>query len=75
MEKNENFRDLIELYFDKAIEKDDKEKLFKQMDSNPLVHQLFEKEKTYRNYIRTHVKRPSVPTGFIDSIKNRIKIV
>lgn len=74
----ETIRDLrqrINMYFDNELNTDDCQSLLKKVENDPGCNQLFNKEKTFREYIKTNVKRPAVSPDLIQSIKDRIRIV
>lgn len=78
MKNRNNFheiRDRINLYFDNALSSDDEKDLMKEVSHNPKCNKLFQKEKTFRNFLKNNVTRPSVSPDLIQSIKDRIRVV
>ena len=78
MKNQDRFQDLkqrVDLYFDNALSKDDENDLLKRVDDDPRCSKIFNKEKSFRDYIKNNVKRPSVSADFVKSIKDRIKLI
>ena len=78
MRNRENLQDLrqkIDLFFDNALPLADQEELLSRVNNDPRCSQMFNKEKCFRDFIKNNVKRTSVSPDFIQSIKNRIRIV
>ncbi len=76
--KNHELDDLkrqINLYFDNALSQTESEILLQKIHSSPEYHRVFEKEKSFREYIKNNVKRPSVTPELIQSIKESIRVV
>jgi len=70
-----SIRQQIDLYFDNALSPEDQQVLLSQVECDHKCSKLFNKEKSFRNYIKQNVKRSSVSPDLIQSIKERIKIV
>ena len=70
-----NLRSKINLYFDNALSQEEQKSLLNQVDSDPRCSKMFNKEKTFRDYIKNNVKRSSVSPDLIQSIKDSIRIV
>lgn len=74
---NINVQDLqnrISLFFDNALPESEKKELLNQVDCDPKCSKIFQKEQTYRNFIKNNITRPTVSTDLIQSIKNSINI-
>ncbi len=74
-ENARNLRSKINLYFDNALSQEEQNSLLNQVDSDPRCNKMFNKEKTFRDYIKNNVKRSSVSPDLIQSIKDSIRIV
>ncbi len=77
MKGSENYQDLrkkINLFFDNELEHCDCESLLTRVSSDPRCQNIFNKEKSFRDYIKSNIKRPSVSTSLLSNIKNSIKI-
>lgn len=72
---NHDLRQQIDLYFDNALSPEDREKLMHKVECDSNCCQMFEKEKCFRDYIKNNVKRSTVSTDLINSIKERIRVV
>ena len=70
-----NYQDLrkqISMYFDNELCSDDKQQLLQRVDVDPKCSSLFRKEKNFREYIKSNIKRPNVSNNLIDNIKNKM---
>ena len=74
-ENARNLRSKINLYFDNALSQEEQNSLLNQVDSDPRCCKMFNKEKTFRDYIKNNVKRSTVSPDLIQTIKDRIRIV
>ena len=74
-ESSGNLRKKINLYFDNALSHDEQSQLLEQVSSDSRCNKMFNKEKTFRDYIRNNVKRSSVSPDLIQSIKDSIRVV
>lgn len=77
MNGSENYQDLqkqINLFFDNELDTCDCENLMDKVNKDPRCQNIFNKEKSFRDFIKSNIKRPSVSTSLLSSIKNCIKI-
>ncbi len=70
----ENLKQRINLYFDNALSQSDQDDLLQKVDSDPRCNKLFNREKSFRDYIKNNVKRSSVSPDLVQSIKDSIKL-
>lgn len=70
-----DLRQRIEMYFDNELDDKSCQSLLTKVQSDPRCNKLFNKEKNFREYIKTNVKRSSVSADLIQNIKNSIRIV
>lgn len=75
LERSNELKNQISLYFDNALSNEDQQSLLSKVNDDPKCSKMFQKEKTFREYIRNNVKRPSVSPDLIRSIKDSIRIV
>ena len=78
MRNRENIQDLrqkIDLYFDNALPPKDQEELMMKVHQDPRCSKMFNKEKTFRDFIKNNVKRTSVSPDIIQSIRDSIRKV
>ncbi len=68
----QDLRKQIALYFDNELCQNDKNNLLEQVETDPKCCSMFEKEKNFREYIKNNIKRPSVSSDLITSIKNKL---
>jgi hypothetical protein len=74
MESFNDLRNKINLYFDNELDNDDQKSLMSKVDGDPACSKLFNKEKSFRDFIKNNVKRPTVSPEFIRDLKDRIQI-
>ena len=67
------FKKKISLYFDNALDQNQCNELLNEVSNNPKVHSIYSKEKDFREYIKSHIIRPSVSSDLVETIKNKIR--
>ncbi len=70
-----NYTDLkkqINLFFDNELDSENKEQLLYKIDNDPKCQSMFKKERNFRDYIKNNIKRPSVSTDLIQTIKTKL---
>lgn len=70
-----NYTDLkkqINLFFDNELDSENKEQLLNKIDNDPKCQSMFKKERNFRDYIKNNIKRPSVSTDLIQTIKTKL---
>ncbi len=63
---------MVDMYFDNALNNEEQQNLFKNIENNPVYSELYRKEKQFRTFIKDNVTRPEVSQEFKDSIKHFI---
>ncbi len=71
--ENQDLRQKINLYLDHALGAQEQEDLLKQVDADPRCNQMFQSERSGRDYIKNNLKKSSVSPDLIQSIKNNIR--
>jgi len=71
--ENQDLRQKINLYLDHALGAQEQEDLLKQVDADPRCNQMFESERSGRDYIKNNLKKSAVSPDLIQSIKNNIR--
>ncbi len=74
LENTGTLRGKINLYFDNALTKEEQSTLLERVDTDTRCNKMFNKEKTFRDFIKNNVKRSSVSPDLIQSIKDRIRV-
>ena len=74
-ENTGSLRSKINLYFDNALSQEESSTLLEQVSCDTKCNKMFNKEKTFRDYIKNNVKRSSVSPDLIQSIKESIRVV
>jgi len=70
-----DFRQKVDLMLDNALSKDAEAEVMKRVATDPEFYKMYETEKYFRDFVRSHVVRPKVTKEFIESIKEKIRIV
>ena len=68
-------RQRIDMYLDNELPNEECQSLLQKVQTDPKCNQIFNKEKSFREYIKTNVKRPAVSPDFVQSIRDRIRVV
>ena len=71
----QEFRQQVNLYFDNELSKNDKRVLLEQVNNDPKCSKVFNKEKSFRDFIKSNVKRPTVSPDLIQTIKDKVRVV
>ena len=64
----------VNLYFDNALNEKESTELLNQVNVNPTCSKIFNQEKKSRDFIKSNVSRFTVPSDFIQTIKNKINL-
>ena len=67
-------REKINLYFDHALNKDEEQSLLDRVQNDTRCSSMFNKEKNFREFIKSNVKRSSVTPDLIQTIRSRINL-
>jgi len=71
--ENQDLRQKINLYLDHALGAQEQEDLLKKVDADPRCNQMFQSERSGRDYIKNNLKKSSASPDLIQSIKNNIR--
>jgi len=78
MENLHNIQEIqnrVTLYFDNALGEIETNELLKQVDKDPHCSKIFNKEKNFREFIKSSVQRPAVSSDLIQNIKDKIRFI
>ena len=67
-----SLRQQANLYLDNELSTEDQKNFINRVENDKKWARIFTKEKEFREYVQTNVKRPSVTIDFIRNLKNRI---
>lgn len=73
-EQLENFRNKVELYLDNALTNEESIQVVNDAKLDPQYARLLQSESSFRNLVKTKVKRSICSENLINNIKDRIKI-
>ncbi|MEO7175241.1 MAG: hypothetical protein ABIV51_05325 [Saprospiraceae bacterium] len=63
----------VSMYLDGALNEEDQDNLLRSVAEDPNISRMYNREKSFRDLIRSNVKRPIVSQEFIQTIKDNIK--
>jgi hypothetical protein len=72
MGNNQDLRKRIALYFDNELCQSEKSTLLEQVNQDPACCTMFEKEKTFREFIKNNISRPQVSSELIFNLKSKL---
>ncbi|MBK8347779.1 MAG: hypothetical protein IPL08_09145 [Saprospiraceae bacterium] len=67
-----SLRQQINLFLDNELPQEDTQHLIQVMENDPRSSRIFNKEKDFRDFVKSNVRRPSVTPDFIQNLKDRI---
>jgi len=76
MSNQQNYQELVKkvtMYLDNELTKEAERDLLKEIKQNPAYFELLNKEKSFREFIKSRVQRRTVSPALIQSIKEKIK--
>lgn len=71
----QDLRQRIDMYFDNELDDTSCQSLLSKVQTDPRCSKLFNKEKNFREYIKTNVKRSTVSADLIQNIKDSIRVI
>ncbi len=77
MRNQQTYKDLVTkvtMYLDNELTKEAERDLLKEIKQNPAYFELLNKEKSFREFIKSRVQRRTVSPALIQSIKEKIKV-
>ncbi len=69
-----SLKNQINLFLDNELPQEDQQSLISKMANDPRCQNMYNREKDFRDFVKSNVKRPSVSPDFIQSLKNRIQM-
>ncbi len=66
------FSDQVNLYLDNRLSQESTEQLMDIVNRDDECQNVFKKEKTFRDFVKNNVKRPSASNELIDTIKSQL---
>jgi len=70
----QNIRREVDMYFDRALSRQDQDLLLDRVNTDPAYHRVFTKEKAMREHIKQGIHRPGVSPDLIQAIKDNIRM-
>nr|MBS0038514.1 hypothetical protein [Saprospiraceae bacterium] len=70
-----NFHQKVNMYLDNELSTEAAHSFLEEAQQVPGYHRVLQKEKSFRHFIKQNVHRPHVAPDFIQSIKDKIRIV
>ena len=63
----------VNMYLDNELTKTEERALLQELKQNPVYFDLLNKEKTFREFLKSRLQRRQVSPSLIQSIKDKIK--
>lgn len=76
MRNQENYKALmakVNMYLDNELSKTEERALLQELKKNPVYFELLNKEKSFREFLKSRLQRRQVSPSLIQSIKDKIK--
>ena len=76
MRNQENYKALmakVNMYLDNELSKTEERALLQELKQNPVYFDLLNKEKSFREFLKSRLQRRKVSPTLIQSIKDKIK--
>ena len=76
MRNQENYKALmakVNMYLDNELSKTEERALLQELKQNPVYFDLLNKEKSFREFLKSRLQRRQVSPSLIQSIKDKIK--
>ena len=77
MGNQKNHHELVQkvnMYLDNELSKEAERELLREIKQNPMYFEILNKEKSFREFIKSRVNRKKVSPSLIKSIKDKIRI-
>lgn len=71
---NRTLMQKVMLYLDNELTKEAERALLLEIQSDPQFMELFNKEKSFREFIRSKVNRRKVSASLVENIKHKIRV-
>lgn len=71
-ETSTQIRRKINMLFDNALDQHEAVNLLQKVDSDPKYSSFYQKEKDFREFVKTNIVRPGVSSNLIENIKNSL---
>lgn len=73
-QNNQDLVKRIHLMLDNELSKDAERALLNEIKTNPAYRELLQKEKSFREFIKSRIHRRTVSPSLIQSIKDNLKV-
>lgn len=74
-QNNQDLVKRINLLLDNELSKDAERALLNEIKTNPAYRDLLQKEKSFREFIKSRIHRRKVSPSLVQSIKDNLKVV
>jgi len=69
------FRRKVDMMLDNALSHEDEKEIMNHVRANPEYGRFLENEKNFRHFVKENVVRPKVSSDFIESIRQKVRII
>ena len=70
----QQFEKQVHLFFDNELQDCDCQNLMQKVNDDPRCQNIYNKEKHFRDFIKTNIKRPSVSSSLLTNIRSCIRV-
>lgn len=70
-----NFHQKVNMYLDNELSTEAADSFLQEAHQDPGYRRVLQKERSFRDFIKQNVHRPGVTPDFIQSIKDKIRVV
>jgi hypothetical protein len=67
-------KDKISLFLDNQLDSEETNQLLEEINNDPQKEKWVDEEKKYRQFVRTNFKKQCVTNGFVENLKNQMKV-
>lgn len=72
MDNESTQKELISLFLDRAMNEDQQQEFISKIKTDPVLSAEVEREKQFRNMIKSSLHRPAVGSEFVQNIRKKI---
>lgn len=71
---NDDLLHRVSLFIDNELDQTEAQHLLDEIGGNEQFQSILNREQSFKSYVKTHVARPNVSPGLIQTIKEKIRV-